>query len=163
MRARRLIAPFLVVVALCLPALHSAEAGTFKVIPIKIYFEDNQKTQTLTLRNEGDEPETLQFETMEWSQDAQGQDTYVPTKAIVLFPKIVTVAAHSDILIRLGYQGPPATNQERTYRIYMTELPVSKPGQATLQMTMRLGVPVFISPAQGKPTLEIIKIGRAHV
>jgi len=158
MRARRSLTPWLVVLSLCIPALDAAEAATFKVIPIKLYFENNQKTQTLTIRNEHDEPVTLQFETMEWSQDAQGQDAYVPTKDLVLFPKIVTVAAHSDKLIRLGYQGPTVTNQERAYRVYLTELPVSKPGQATLQMAMRLGLPVFISPAQGHPTLEIIAI-----
>ena len=152
------LAQLLVCVALVITGLSPAEAGTFKVIPIKVYLEDNQKTQTLTLRNESEEPVTLQFEAMEWSQDPAGQDLSEPTKALVMFPKIVTIKAGAEQLIRLGYQGPPATNQERTYRVYMTELPISTPGETTLKMVMRLGVPVFITPAKGKPVLEIVQI-----
>jgi fimbrial chaperone protein len=92
---------------------------------------------------------------MEWSQDDEGRDAYAPTQAIVLFPKIVTMGAHAEQLIRLGYQGPAPTDRERSYRVYLTELPVSRPGDTTLKMAMRLGVPVFISPAEGKATLEI--------
>ena len=157
MRVPCALAQLLVCVALVITGLSPAEAGTFKVIPIKVYLEDNQKTQTLTLRNESEEPVTLQFEAMEWSQDPAGQDHYEPTKALVMFPKIVTIKAGAEQLIRLGYQGPPATNQERTYRVYMTELPISKPGETTLKMVMRLGVPVFITPAKGKPALEIVQ------
>lgn len=157
MSARLALSQFLVFVSFFITALSLAEAGTFKVMPIKVYLEDNQKTQTLTLRNESDEPVTLQFEAMEWSQDREGQDLYVPTKTIVMFPKIVTIKAGAEQLIRLGYQGPPAINQERTYRVYLTELPIAKPGEATLKMAMRLGVPVFITPAKGKPALEIVQ------
>lgn len=157
MRVQRAFSQLLVCVSLLITVLSTAEAGTFKVIPIKVYLEDNQKTQTLTLRNESEDPVTLQLEAMEWSQDQTGQDLYVPTKALVMFPKIVTIKAGAEQLIRLGYQGPPATNQERTYRVYMTELPISKPGESTLKMVMRLGVPVFITPAKGKPALEIVQ------
>ena len=40
---------------------------------------------------------------------------------------------------------------------HLTELPISKPGETTLKMVMRLGVPVFITPAKGKPALEIVQ------
>ena len=155
MSARSRLSLLLALAAICVSALRPAAADGLKVSPIRIYFEEQQKTQTLTLHNDGDEPVTLQLEQMEWSQDAEGQDAYAPTQAIVLFPKIVTVGAHAEQLIRLGYQGPAPTNQERAYRVYLTELPVSRPGKTTLKMAMRLGLPVFISPAEGKPTLEI--------
>ena len=157
MSARCLL--LLLALAIYVSAPHPAAAEGLKVSPIRIYFEEQQKTQTLTLHNEGDEPVTLQFEQMEWSQDAEGRDAYAPTQAIVLFPKIVTVGAHTDQLIRLGYQGPAPTDQERAYRLYLTELPVSTPGETTLKMAMRLGLPVFISPAEGRPTLEIAGMG----
>ncbi len=136
----------------------AAHAGNFKVSPIKVYLEENQKTQTLTLRNESDSGVTLQFEAMEWRQDAEGQDRYEATKAIVIFPKILTVEAGSEKMIRLGYQGSPAGSQERTYRVFMTEIPVAKSAEVGLQMAMRLGVPVFVVPKKGKPALEIERV-----
>lgn len=132
-----------------------AEAGNFKVVPIKVYFENDQKVQTLTLRNDSESDVTLQFEAVEWAQDATGKDQYEPTKSLFIFPGIVTVKAGAEKQVKLGYQGPPAIAHERTYRLYITELPVQKPGEATLQMAMRLGVPVFVVPKKGKPAVEI--------
>ncbi len=148
-------------VYLVMSLVQSAQAGNFKVTPIKVYLEEHQKTQTLTLRNESESSVTLQFEAMEWRQDANGQDAYEPSKAIVIFPKILTVEAGSEKTIRLGYQGPPAGAQERTYRVFMTEIPVAKNAEVGLQMAMRLGVPVFIVPKKGKPALEIERVGIA--
>lgn len=132
-----------------------AEAGNFKVVPIKVYFENGQKVQTLTLHNDSESDVTLQFEAVEWAQDVTGKDQYEPTKALFIFPGIVTVKAGVEKQVKLGYQGPPATAHERTYRLYITELPVQKPGESTLQMAMRLGVPVFVAPKKGKPAIEI--------
>lgn len=150
-----------VVIALAILVMslsQSAHAGNFKVTPIKVYLEETQKTQTLTLRNESESSVTLQFEAMEWRQDTEGQDTYENSKAIVIFPKILTVEAGSEKTIRLGYQGPPAGAQERTYRVFMTEIPVAKNAEVGLQMAMRLGVPVFVIPKKGKPVLDIERV-----
>jgi fimbrial chaperone protein len=136
----------------------SVHAGNFKVTPIKVYLEEHQKTQTLTLRNESESSVTVQFEAMEWRQNSEGQDAYEQSKAIVIFPKILTVEPNSEKLIRLGYQGPPAGAQERTYRVFMTEIPVAKTAEVGLQMAMRLGVPVFVVPKKGKPVLDIERV-----
>ena len=130
-------------------------AGNFKVVPIKVYFENDQKVQTLTLHNDSDSDVTLQFEAVEWRQDEQGKDVYEPTKALFIFPGIITVKAGTERPIKLGYQGPPASALERSYRVYMTELPVAKSGETSLQMALRLGVPVFVVPKKGKPQIEI--------
>lgn len=142
----------------CLLALFSPAftwAGNFKVVPIKVYFENDQKVQTLTLHNDSDSDVTLQFNAVEWRQDEQGQDMYESTKALFIFPQIITVKAGTEKPIKLGYQGPPAGALERTYRVYLTELPVSKEGDPSLKMALRLGVPVFIVPKKGKPEVEI--------
>ncbi len=152
MRMRWLVVVLIIVAGW---ASSHAEAGNFKVVPIKVYFENDQKVQTLTLRNDSESDVTLQFEAVEWAQDATGKDQYEPTKSLFIFPGIVTVKAGGEKQVKLGYQGPPAAAQERTYRLYITELPVQKSGEATLQMAMRLGVPVFVVPKKGKPAIEI--------
>lgn len=149
---------FLTLVLLVTISSQSAQAGNFKVTPIKVYLEEHQKTQTLTLRNESESSVTVQFEAMEWRQNPEGQDTYEQSKAIVIFPKILTVEANAEKIIRLGYQGSPAGAQERTYRVFMTEIPVAKSAEVGLQMAMRLGVPVFVIPKKGKPVLDIERV-----
>lgn len=123
-------------------------AGSFKVTPIKVYMEGDSKVTAIHVVNEGEEKVTVQLEAMEWSQDANGVDQYVTTKDLVIFPKIVSLVKGEDKIIRLGYQGRPAIDRERTYRVYVQELPIPVPGQTGVAMATRFGIPVFIRPAK---------------
>lgn len=129
--------------------------GSFKVTPIKVYLEGDNKVTAIHVVNEGEESVTVQLEAMEWSQDEQGVDQYVTTKDLVIFPKIVSLGKAEDRIIRLGYQGRPAIARERTYRVYIQELPIQTPGQTGVVMATRFGVPVFIRPTQVTQEQEI--------
>jgi fimbrial chaperone protein len=122
-------------------------AGAFRVIPTKITLEARAKTATVKVINTGDEKVTIQVEGMVWRQDAEGGDEYDETKELVFFPKIFSMAANEERLVRIGYQGEWPL-REKTYRVYLQELPVSKPGETALKMVLRLGVPVFIKPVK---------------
>lgn len=129
--------------------------GSFKVTPVKVYLEGDSKVTAIHLVNEGEESVTVQLEAMEWSQDEHGVDQYVTTKDLVIFPKIVSLVKAEDRIIRLGYQGRPATARERTYRVYVQELPIQTAGQTGVVMATRFGVPVFIRPTQITQEQEI--------
>ena len=133
----------------------AAYAGSFKVTPVKVYLEGDSKVTAIHVVNEGEESVTVQLEAMEWSQNEQGVDQYVTTKDLVIFPKIVSLGKAEDRIIRLGYQGRPAIARERTYRIYVQELPIPTPGQTGVVMATRFGIPVFIRPAQVTQEQEI--------
>ncbi len=130
-----------------------ASAGNFKAVPIRLYLDSKTKTAVLKVTNEGEEKVTVQLEAVEWQQDENGKDIYQPSKEIIFFPKIADIEKGEEKIIRVGYEGKKADAAEKTYRLYVQELPVSKPGEAAVKMAVRLGIPVFIKPvkeAQGR-------------
>ncbi|HEY5599971.1 MAG TPA: fimbria/pilus periplasmic chaperone, partial [Candidatus Manganitrophaceae bacterium] len=121
-------------------------AGSFKVVPIKLFLDAKTKTSAVTVTNNSNEKVTLQLEALEWSQNEKGEDFYAPTKEILFFPKIFSLEKNEEKIVRVGYQGPPSGGREKTYRLYFEELPVSKPGETAIKMALRIGVPIFITP-----------------
>jgi fimbrial chaperone protein len=136
-----------------------ARAGAFRVVPTKITLETQAKTATVKVINTSDEKVTIQVEGMTWQQDAEGRDEYEATKELVFFPKIFSMAANEERIVRVGYQEAWPL-REKTYRLYLQELPTSKPGETALKMVLRLGIPVFIQPVKATQahTVEIERV-----
>lgn len=108
----------------------------------------------MTLRNNGEESVVIQLELLKWAQQ-NGQDTFSPTNDILATPPIFTVPAGGSQLIRIGMRGVSDSTQERSYRMFMQEVPrPTRPGLQGLQVTLRLSVPIFVSPVvETKPVL----------
>ncbi len=130
-----------------LPSLN-AFAGSFKAVPVKLSLDSRTKTAVLKVINEGEDKLTIQVEAVSWKQDKDGKDIYEPTKDIVFFPKIFTIDKNEEKVLRVGYSGKKVESAERTYRLFLQELPVSKPGEVAIKMALRMGLPVFIKPAK---------------
>jgi fimbrial chaperone protein len=137
--------------ALCL-------AGAIKVVPTKLYLSAGKKTEVLKVKNEGDNKVTIQVEAVNWSQGEGGKDSYEPTEDIVFFPKIFTVEKGKELLLRVGAKDLRATAKEAAYRVFLQEIPVSKPGQSQLTLALRLSIPVFIKPAKEVKEWAIEKV-----
>ncbi|NOT98289.1 MAG: molecular chaperone [Sideroxydans sp.] len=135
-----------------------AEAGSFRAAPIKIFFDAKTKTTVLKVTNDGGEKVTVQLEAFEWLQDEAGKEQYNPTKDIIFFPKIADIAAGEEKIIRVGYQGQKVGNIEKTYRLFLQELPVSSPGEVSVKMAIRMGLPVFVEPEKKLKDRKIIKL-----
>jgi len=143
---------------LCVPLVSTA--GSFNVNPISLEFDPSTKTATLKVTNEDTEKVTVQMESKFWSQDNKGDDQYSDTSDLIFFPKIVDIEAGSERLVRVGYTGPSVGSQERTYRLFVQELPVSKPGEMEMKFAIRMGIPVFV---QVKTPLKTPVITHAEV
>ena len=131
-----------------------AVAGSFTVIPIRIYLTEKKKTESLKIKNNGASKVTVQIESFLWGQDKDGQDIQEPTKDLIYFPKILEIGPNEERIVRLSYSGNwPVT--EKTYRLYVREIPVSEKGVTGLSMALRIGLPVFISPPQEKGEFDI--------
>ena len=139
----------LLALALSLPA----SAGNFGVTPIRVDLDKNTKTGSVTVQN-GDEGELrAQTELFEWTQDATGKDQYRKCEDLLYFPKLMAFKVNEEKVVRVALKSP-AVNQEKTYRLFIQELPApppkdSAPG-AKVGIAIRFGVPVFIKPAQEK-------------
>jgi fimbrial chaperone protein len=150
-------------VALLLTAIPFAVlASSLRVTPIKLTFDEQSTTAVIKLMNEGDGNITVQLDAMSWDQDDQGADNYTDTKDIVFFPKILEIAPTTERIIRIGYQGDTAPAIERTYRIFVQELPVTKPGEAALTFAMTFSIPIFIRPGAERNDVTIEDANSQH-
>lgn len=143
--AKHIFMPLLLFILLSLPAVSSA--GTLKVSPTSVTLEPKVKTELLYVINtDENEKINIQLEGKSWGQDEKGNDVYSDTKDVVFFPKILTIAPSEKATIRIGYRGE-WPKKEKTYRVYIVELPVEKPGTRSLRMALRIGIPMFTKPA----------------
>jgi fimbrial chaperone protein len=122
-----------------------ALAGSFKAIPVRLAIDAKSKTTVLKIVNEGEEKVTVQLEAKSWEQDEYGKDIYQETEDIVFFPTMANIEKGETRIIRVGYNGKVGP-REKTYRLFMQELPVSTPGEMALKFALTLSIPVFISP-----------------
>jgi fimbrial chaperone protein len=141
----RLIMIVLAALILVFPTI--ALAGSFKSIPVRLFIEAGSKTEVLKIVNEGDEKVTVQIDVKSWRQDETGKDIYEETNDIVIFPKMANIEKGEMRIIRLGYTGKLEW-REKTYRLFMQELPVTKAGEMALKFALTLSIPIFITPEE---------------
>ena len=123
-----------------------AAASPFQVTPMRLELESGSNIGSVTVFNSGDKPLDVQVKAQTWSQDSQtGVDMLEPTKELIFFPKIFKVPAHGSKDVRVGYQGD-VEGHERSYRLFVRELPVKKPGLSGAQFVLQISMPVFIYP-----------------
>lgn len=166
----------LVVVTLLLPG--HALAGSLSVAPLRIFLDARTKLAQLTVINQAEEKVTVQVKGVAWSIDAEGKERYQPTKEILYFPRIFTLEPKGQQLIRIGYRGATSIAREKTYRLFVEELPVATPGGETaLKFAIRFGVPIFVQPSDdvkswkienmtlvdGQARVEVSNAGSRHV
>jgi len=151
-------------------------SGSFKVNPVKVFLDSKKKTEKLLVKNEAEEDLTLQMSVFSWKQDAKAEDVYEPTGDVIVTPKILTLKKGEERIIRIGAE-KRSENQELSYRVYLEELPVKKPGKMEIMLPLRIGVPIFIATAReklsgtiegmeargGKITATIKNNGNAHL
>jgi fimbrial chaperone protein len=135
----------------------SAEAASFSVIPVRIYFAPRERAIAVTLANPGDAPVALQAELYDWQQSAEGNDQLQPTDDLVLAPTIVRLAAHSQQVVRLALLRPADPQRQLTYRMIVREVPelsgVPQEGVA-VPVALALSLPVFVTPPGARAQLD---------
>jgi fimbrial chaperone protein len=123
-----------------------AWAGTFQVGPVSATLSVKHMVAALTVRNTGADPATIQLQAMTWSQ-VDGKDTYAPADDLLATPPIFTVPAGASQVIRVGSRRAPDAQHERTYRLFLREVPPApKPGFRGLRIVLEINLPVFVQP-----------------
>lgn len=129
---------------LCLAAA-SAAAGSFSVAPTRVEFDAGRRTAVVTINNPDATPLTLQVSAVDWKQPG-GEDSYSTTADLLVTPPVFTVAPNSEQIVRIALRRAPAGAMEMPYRIFFQEVPPApKPGSNTLNVALRVGIPVFVS------------------
>jgi fimbrial chaperone protein len=130
-----------------------ALASAFNVRPTQIHLSTKVSSGLLTVRNESAEALRFQMSVFTWNQSAKGEIQLTPTRDVVFFPALLTLAPGEERKIRIG-TSTPAGLVEKTYRIFVEELPpavkaedVAKKKGSEVKVLTRMGVPIFIEPA----------------
>jgi fimbrial chaperone protein len=136
-------------------ALPGAGAGTFTISPLRVDFTGATGTAVLTVRNEEAASVVVQAEGLSWSQEG-GQDSYLPTRDLLVSPAVFTLAAGGSQLVRVALRRAPDATRELSYRMVLQEVPqAASPDFTGLQVALRLSIPVFVAPpAASAPDLE---------
>lgn len=131
----------------CAAPSAAALAGTLQVNPVLVQVDAGRRTATVTVRNEESVPVTIRAYPLAWRQ-ADGQDNYDETSAVIVSPPIFTIPAGGSQLVRVGLRRPGANPE--AYRLIVEEVPEARPG-AGVQVALRLNLPFYSSIAAGDP------------
>lgn len=124
-----------------------AFAGTWRVLPIRLVFDQRVRSGVITVTNDSDEEIVFSVASRRWTQDEEGNDVYESTSDLLVFPKQLTIEPGKERVIRVGVK-VPAIKEERTYRIFIKQesSPEKQPG-TNIALAIRFGVPIFSKPA----------------
>ncbi len=155
----------------------AASAASFSVNPTQLLLSGTAKSALLTLKNETDDAVRFQVTLMAWAQDPDGKMVLEPTEDVVFFPGLLTLGAREERRIRVGLVVAPAA-VERTYRVFVEELPPLENGKPVVGVAMRtkMGIPVFVQPiavaaqvqlkdvaaANGRVSFRLVNTGTVH-
>lgn len=125
-----------------------AHAGSLGVNPIRANLSEAKPTAAITLSNTGTTTMVVQLQVAKWSALA-GEDRYEPSQDVLVTPPIFTIAPGVSQIVRIGLSSAAASDIELAYRLFIEEVPPPpKPAYQGLQVALRLGIPVFVEPAQ---------------
>jgi fimbrial chaperone protein len=130
----------------------AAPAGAaITLTPVQVELTPAKQSELIAVTNENDGDLRLQVEVFAWDQRADGETVLVPTKDILAFPPLLTIAAHETKRIRVGSTVPPGA-AEKSYRLSVQELPdqAGPGGAAAVRMLTKISIPVFLQPGPVK-------------
>jgi fimbrial chaperone protein len=131
-----------------------ASAATFTVDPTQIFLSGRTGSVLLTLRNESTEILQFQLSVFAWAQSPTGEMHLVPTDDIVFFPTLLTLKPMETRRVRVG----SATTQdvrEKTYRIFVEELPPTSTAGNGIRVLTKMGIPIFLRPVKEVATATL--------
>lgn len=135
-------------IALLIPGI--AAAASWQIDPVRVELSPQQQTAAVVVRNDSDQPTSLQIQAVSWSQ-LKGKDVYTPTKELLVSPPIVTIAPKTEQIIRVALRRQADSTSELTYRISLQELPPPPgPDFMGVKVALRITIPVFVQSQNGE-------------
>ena len=166
MATRATAAAGIVAGAACvLLAAAPAAAGEFVINPLRVTLDRSTRASEIVVRNDDQAPLRMQVQAMGWTQNADGADQYEPAENLLYFPRTMELKPGESRIVRVGVRAAPVARED-AYRLFIEELPPATAGDdagqgATLRVFLRVGVAVFVAPAQPERKGEITRLERS--
>jgi fimbrial chaperone protein len=141
------------------PWTFSADAATFTVEPTQIALTNRASSVLLTLRNESTDSLRFELSVFKWTQSSSGEMQLEPTEDIVFFPALLTLAPGESRRVRVGSATEFDAN-EKTYRIFVEELPPLNRETSGVRVLTRMGIPIFMKPAKEVASATLNNLGQ---
>ena len=124
---------------------------------MRIDLPASSRSTELRLTNTGAEELSVQVDVREWSQDFNGAEELVETRALLAVPPLVTIPPGERQIVRIGHLAEPALDVEKSFRVLVTELaPAAEAAdRPALSMRLRLSIPVFVAPPKVRLRLRL--------
>jgi fimbrial chaperone protein len=120
-------------------------AGTLEIAPVHVQMTGDERAASLTVRNLDKQPTILQLRALDWSQ-ADGEDRFVPSKALLLSPPMATLRPGQTQVIRVLVDGVSDLPAERAFRLVIDQIPDARADpNARTRTAIRVQIPVFVS------------------
>jgi fimbrial chaperone protein len=141
-----------------------ATAATFTVDPTQIFLSGRTGSVLLTLRNDSEETLRFQLSAFAWGQSPSGEMTLEPTDDVVFFPVLLTLQPGELRRVRVGHS-TSLDVREKTYRIFVEELPPLTPQGEGVRVLTKMGIPIFLRPQKEVATaiLEDVRQQGDHI
>lgn len=142
---------------------YNAFAASLGVSPLSLQLSSSAPIDNLKLNNLDKVSILIQIKKHQCTQK-DGADVYASTDDIVVTPPVFSLASGSAQVIRVGLLKQASLNEEAVYRLMIQEVPkkvtkrsssdagISK-ANPTIQMLLRIAIPVFVAPAREIKTL----------
>lgn len=138
------------VLGLALCQAERASAAGINVSPVQVELSRDESKAQVLVRNESEEPARFQLSVSAWDEDAEKGMQLTPTQEIVFFPALLTLKPGEQRAVRVGALPAQFGLVEKTYRLFVEELPPpAKPGQRSqVRVLTRVGIPIFLAPSR---------------
>jgi fimbrial chaperone protein len=124
----------------------SALAASFSVEPTRIFLKDVPQI-VLKVGNASESEVFIQTELMTWAQQDE-KDVYTTSRDILVSPPMFKISPGGEQTVRVRLMRRDASKLERTYRLFLQEVPQARSSQAMVSTSLKMGVPIFIQPAE---------------
>lgn len=145
-------------VGLALCQAGRASATGLNVSPVQLFLSKDESKTQLTVKNEGTEPVRFQLNMYAWSEDPVKGMQLTRSQDVVFFPALLTLKPNEERAVRVGVTPQQFGLVEKTYRIFVEELPdAEKPGgRSQVRVLTRVGVPIFLAPTRKLDGTEMV-------
>jgi fimbrial chaperone protein len=126
-------------------------AAQLHVEPVLLELSAPVAAGVLTLRNDDDIEAVVQTRVVRWSQ-SNGGDQLEPATDVVASPPAVTLAPHTDYVVRIVRVSKQPVRDEESYRVIVDQLPSALRRQnRSVNVLIRQSIPVFFRERDLRP------------
>jgi len=135
----------LIALGVCLAFSASGHASDLAVNPVRITLSGDVRVAAVNVRNAGAERIVLQLQALDWSMH-DGVEDYTASDDILATPPVFAIEAGQTRVVRVGLARPVDRASERSYRLFLQEVPAAGTESNSVRVALRIGIPIFVEP-----------------